>query len=236
MNHARLALATLVLAAPALHAQSITFDNGTPYEAVALTGFTTSGAQMTGMVVTATFADGSTSQGSWQDLGGGLHGVRINGLFSISFASGGDTFSGNWTATNLGNQGLRSLRLSGSEGRTIFDAVAGETGTPGSANGNPLETVGGSYDGDVTGRYSNIFNLTGDAAVGDLWEELLISFTTGTGLEAQGTYVFRADTDNSPFDQPPPGPVVPEPSTYVLMATGLAGLAALGRRRGTRAG
>jgi hypothetical protein len=81
----------------------------------------------------------------------------------------------------------------------------------------------------VSAEYSNLFRLSGAAGpVGDLFEQLTISFANG--LATGTTYRFRADTDNSPFDAPPPT-AVPEPASLALLLSGMAGVAAAHRRR-----
>ncbi|MCU0650373.1 MAG: PEP-CTERM sorting domain-containing protein [Gemmatimonadaceae bacterium] len=228
------------LLASAVQAQTVNFAPGAQVNSPALTGFQTSGAQMVGMRVTATFVDASIFQDNWRDLGGGNHGASVAGRFRLSMGSTDDSFSSNWTLANLatGGPGLRSLRIEGREGRTLFDVCwtnplncdTNVEGTPGSANGWTLESTGGTYAGGVTGLYTNRVSVGGNAAVGDLWEELNIRFDAPVGLTGGQTYLFRADTDNSRFDAPPPQ-IVPEPSTYALLATGLAGLTAVARRR-----
>jgi hypothetical protein len=92
-----------------------------------------------------------------------------------------------------------------------------------------MQTTDGSFAGAVLGEYANLVSVTPNAPVGDLFEQLTLTFVGGMG--AGDTYFFRADTDSSPTNQPPPTQVVPEPSTYALLATGLAALAMRRRRR-----
>ena len=61
-----------------------------------------------------------------------------------------------------------------------------------------------------------------DAPVGDLYRYLTIDFGN-TAFGSGSTLTFRADTDKMT--------PVPEPATLLLFATGLAGLAAVGRHR-----
>jgi len=241
------ALTCALLAAAPLSAQTYTFSNGNAVQAVALTGFGTTASQMAGMTVRALFANGATFQGVWGSLGGTSWGVTGAGSFSVAMDNGGTTFDAPWTVTNGTPTGARnpiltSIQFNGAAGRTIFDIglpnASGPCtgniveGTPGSSNGCAVKTLGGTYGGLVRADFTNIFSLTGNAAVGDMFEQLTINFLGG--LLSGETYSFQQDTDSSPANQPPPSAVVPEPSTYLLMATGFLGLAAIRRRRSTQ--
>lgn len=232
--------AMTVASASVAGAQVNTFNTGAAVNGPTLTGFTTSGAQMVGMNVSWTFAGGGGTFGAtWGDLGGGNYGVTGANGFSLSFSGAGDTFNDSWVLQNSSQQRLQSIRLNGAPGRTLFDCAwdganciqngaAGSEGTSGSARGASLITTGGTYTGGVHGFYSNMFGLNGAPAVGDLFEQLEISFDAIMG--AGSSYTFRADTDNSAFDQPPPT-VAPEPGTWALMFAGLLAVGVAKRRR-----
>ena len=98
MRRATLALLSL-LAPGALAAQTVSASNGTQFNTTGLSAFSTFGDELGGLLVTATFAGGSTSSGSFGSLGGGQFGVD-NGLFRLSIGTG-DTFGADWTLTNL---------------------------------------------------------------------------------------------------------------------------------------
>jgi len=200
---------------------------------------------MTGMMVSWTFATGGSSSASWTDLTGGFHGVAI-GTGYLRVSSTATTFTANWQLLNGAGQGISSIRLNGAPGRTLFDCGLntdvtptgcdntgngnGAFGTAGSADGWSLRTVGGgSYTGAVSAQYANLVGLGAAAPVGDLFEQVTINFDGSVG--AGQSYTFRADTDNSSFDAPPPNVVVPEPSTYALLSMGLAAIIIARRKR-----
>ncbi len=204
-------------------AQVVTTEPGTPFQTPQLTGFMTTAADMVGMMVTLN--GGSTA--AWGPLAGERHGVTF-GDTVISLANGLNSgfVDTSWNVVGDPSNPVNSIKFSGAPGRTIFDIVGDVEMTPGSHNGVRFITApGGSFSGVVTATYSNVVSLTGQAALGDLYEQLTINFAGGL----TGTYNFTADTDNSPSgaDITP----VPEPGTIGMMLAGLAGVSLLARRR-----
>ncbi len=121
MRTARWAALTALVAAAPLAAQTNTFVAGTQFQTPGLTGFSTFGSDMTGMLVEWTFSTGGGGSAAWASLGGGFHGVSGANGFSVRMASGGNSFSSNWEVQNSSNQRLLTLRLRGASGRTLFD-------------------------------------------------------------------------------------------------------------------
>ena len=225
----RLAAALLAgaAAAPAsVAAQTIATDPGAPFVATALTGFATTANEMTGMQVTTYFSDGSSAAGAWGDLGAGLWGVSLPG-FQLLLGDGVDTFGGAMTFLNLSGQGVTRLVLEGAPGRTVFDVLASPFGSDGSAQGRPMEIVGGDTFG-TTATYRNIVSIGATPAFGDLFATLDITFAEPDDVGPNG-FQFVADTDNVGFR----GTVTqtPEPATFALMATGALALAGATRVR-----
>jgi hypothetical protein len=253
-SHLAGAAAALIAAVttPAL-AQTNSFVQGTVYDAPALTTFTTDSEKMIGMRVTWTFDDNTTGTANWTGFGPDAFGVNVGG-FRVQRERFADTFFMPWSVINNSGKGITSVRFNGQPGRVVFDCGWTSTGcaanqdpqqqmgSPNSARGWSLSTLGfggaNVYTGGVVGQYANLVGLVGAAPVGDLFEQLTISFSDV--LASGQIYGFRADTDNTSGDIPVPPPVVPpptvpEPATWSLLVAGLGVVVVTQRRRRTMA-
>lgn len=218
-------LATLALASaaamPASAANITYFTGGAPVNIPGLTGFATTGSMMDGMEVTACFVNGPCETVSWADTGANSGGVSGTGW---GLSVNGDTFTANWNFTIGANTGqLLSLLLDGSTGLTIFDRTLPSDGTPGSAQGRDWTTTLNDTTA-VNVTYLDPTSVGGNAAVGDLFQQVLIEFLDLTGPRVN--FSFQQDTDNDSrfFD-------VPEPSSLLLLGLGALALSLTRRRR-----
>jgi len=211
------------LAVPA-QAQVTYATDGTTAIIPGLTGFATTGADMTGLNVTATFSNGFSQSLAWGTTGVGAGGVFGTGW---SLTLSGDSFAGNWLFdfTTLEAQ-LTRLVLDGSTGLTVLDRTLPSPGTDGSANGTDFSFAGGTCGSCVaTATYGGLTSIGLAAAVGDLFQKVTVDFTGGTGPRTDWSFV--QDTDNdSRFV-----PGIPEPETYALLLGGLGLVSWVAKRR-----
>ncbi len=233
MSHqvSRLALfagAAACLAAGTANAQVTYLTSNPPVTVLpGLTGFVTTGADMTGLRVSATFSNGFNQSLSWATTGATSGGVSGTG-WGLSLA--GDSFTTNWNFTFASPGSLLQLTqliLDGSTGLTVFDRTFGNaTGTPGSALGLDFSFAASTCGSCVANAtYSGLTSIGAAPAVGDLWQILTVDFVNSTGPRTNWSFV--QDTDNdSRFV-----PGIPEPETYALMLGGLGLMGWLGRRR-----
>jgi hypothetical protein len=184
---------------------------------------------MDGMTVWARFSDGSIHTAVWADTGVGSGGASAPGWFNIW--ESGDTFSSEWSIANVhfspvGIVTLNSFGLFGPTGDVVFDRTSPSPGTTGSASGRDLD-MQAPYDATVT--YSDIVNLTGFGAVGDLYASVRVDFDKGSELRPDFVAHFFQDTDNAATK----GSITPVPevaTTSVLLGLGLLGIAGARRR------
>jgi hypothetical protein len=207
----------------------------------AVDDFQTTGADMAGMHVTATFAGGTSETVVWQATGldsGGAFGPNQD----WSLTQTGDTFFSPWTLFYDGNESkgvLTGFSIDGmaagvGETGVMFDRTFGFVfGTPDSFHGWDYETLDPvPFDTLIT--YQSAVALPGEDPVGDLFRYLNVRFVERPddefntfrisgldGLDLRSVR-FRQDTDNN---------IIPEPTTAMLLLTGAMMILARGRRR-----
>ena len=165
---------------------------GTPFNAVSLNGLQALGDDLVGSKVTILFAGGGSGTANWLATAAGA-GSASTGAWSLALS--GDSFSSNWTLTNLGNTGITGFSFGGFPGNTVFDIVDSPATTSKSANDDAF----GSADaaGGVTfaiPAYSNQLSI-GGLFFGDLHTSMAVNSTSVLG--SGGTFRFTADADNA---------------------------------------
>lgn len=222
-----LAFATLFTGS-ALASPILSFSDGDSYTTDSLTGFTTNGSQMHGMLVTTCFVTGVCEEISWDGTAGSAsYGEARSSDWLLSV--NGDTFNNPFTFETLnGDAAVTSISLNGRPGNTLFDVILSPALSPGSASGRPFALTGSNPD---LANYILNVHYTDRLAVGgtfygDLYTVMTIDFD---GQAFNGSFNFITDTDNNDFDGGSPIiPVdprpVPLPGTLLLFAAGLFGL------------
>ncbi|MFC6639873.1 CARDB domain-containing protein [Sulfitobacter sediminilitoris] len=154
------------------------------------------GVDMAGAIVTATYTDGTSETLTWQALDpytfGGATGTEIDMSFGFE--------SHQLTTTKR----LASFEIDLQPSASVWDTTAADetqdplaASTPGTSYGFPFEFVSGEgpLAGTVGVTYSDIVNLDGRPADGDLYATMLVDFTGLDGGGLLGTVEWNSDMD-----------------------------------------
>jgi PEP-CTERM motif len=198
-----LLVATMLAAAPA-SAATIVKNPGTPSDIPGLSTFATTGAMMTGLSIRAVFSGGLDETLLWSTTGVGSGGVDGSGWKLSVSGDSFDEFAWNFDFDAGGSLGqLVLLVIDGTGSLTVLDTDNPSFGTAGSAAGRNFGIELPGFDALAVGTYDNEVGVLGNAAVGDLFQRLTVTFQQGGPRDS---FRFSQDTDNdSRIDVPEPG-------------------------------
>jgi hypothetical protein len=177
---------------------NVQFDPGTTNTTTTpITGSSTTGDQMAGMIVAVEFANGTSASAVWAATGPQA-GAAVGTGWTLRTV--GDTFFSEWTFENNTGLPVRAFRIDAGPGDTLFDTTfGGAFGTPGTARGLTFR-VNASPDGlSIVATYRDLVGIQGAEPVGDVFRRLEVAFTNVDGFGTGGDLIFQADTDNIEF-------------------------------------
>lgn len=188
-----------------------------------------SGADMTGLIVTASYntppPTPTTVTAVWAPTGptSGAASVVVAPFGPILTVSVTGSASGTlaWQYTSMFLSPLISLTLDGSAAGIYFDRAHSGPGTPGSGTGADISfgplLPDNSIENFVVVTYSGAVSLDGNAPENDLYAEMTISFA---GVPPLG----GLEPQDFAFTQPADRNVAPEPTSALFVLAGLAAL------------
>jgi len=230
--------ACLMIGSASAYTVNVNYDNsGAVWQTSQVNDYSINDQDMLGLKVDVTYAyyafpGYQTQTFTWVNLGGGYSGFSIPGnqnntLFTMKMS--GDTISADWENDIYDSQSFKisNIFIDAGSANLVFDVLSNINGTTGSSTGNEFDVTSfhGASSTNITATYSGQVALIGDAPVGDLYRYLNISFNPV--LDQYDDIDFKADTDKVSGLRAP----VPEPATMLLFGAGIAGLAAVSRRK-----
>jgi hypothetical protein len=250
-----LVAATLAVLPGGLSAQTVTSSEGTTYYTDGPITGGVSANQLLGVSLTAYWGATSFTTYAFRNLGGGFYGWS-DGNLTVSGLGVTPTYTLGWLLNNT-NSGQNLTRLVFDAGTTyfLFDRGNRSLMPEGTTGGTPVSSTPGSGRGfdfcdvqlgtcavgngdqwDTQVLYTNQVAVNPNAPALDLYRTIDVSFGRGgissvnptipfVGRSPADAYIkFDVDVSSTPV-------VTPEPSTYLLMATGLAAVGMVSRRR-----